>query len=734
MIQARRTNRKTNTSNTSKEQLIGHGLREIVLIFFCFMALYLFVSLVTYYPGDPGWSHSGPVEEVRNKGGVAGALFADLFFLWFGYFAYLFPIMVGYVGWLIYQGKHHDILAHPRSLFIPGIGFILTLVAGCGLAIVHFSTESVLLPSHAGGLLGTWVGHWLVGKVNPLGATLIFMAMFFTGITLLTGLSWLWLMDTLGYHTLQWLPVVKKYASRHLFPWLLRHLKHGLQFAKGLLKLLFTKLRQWGAAIYARWQARRAAWRREREQYDDYDYDYEENEENEKEDFFRKDQNKDQNFVAIADPEPQLLKQKVTVSPPPLPLEPQVAEVVVNPTTSLSTLLPELSLFNPVPHPPVLPSVEDLAQWLTDGLLALQVEAEVNAVHPGPVLTGFEVQTITPINANHLEELSQALAKVLEIDKVWTVEIHAGLLSIEIPNRERQAIYLSDLLASQEYQHNSSPLPIALGRDLNGQPVIIDLTRIPHILMAGSVAEEKTIAINTLLLSLLFKATPTTLRLLLVDDTTHQLSVYANLPHLLIPVVNTMEEIPRALKWCTEEMERRYRVMANLEMRNLESYNQALLLSGQAAGEDSDKKAKQLPYIVVIINEIADILKNAMETTVEEYLTRLTQKARAAGIHLILATQYPSVNVITGLIKANISTRMAFQVTNKTESRTILGQMGAENLLGQGDMLYMTAGTGVPVRVHGSLVTDREVQRIVTDLKARATPDYVLLKMDEHEI
>ncbi len=743
MAQARRSNRKV---NAPKQQLIGHGLREIVLIFFCFIGLYLFVSLLTYYPGDPGWSHSGQVDEVRNNGGVAGAVFADIFFLLFGYFAYLFPVMVGYIGWLIYQGKHHDILADPKALIIPGVGFILTLVAGCGLAIVHFYAESGLLPSHAGGLLGTWVGHWLVGIVDPLGATLILMAMFFTGITLLTGLSWLKLMDTLGYHTLQWLPVVKKYASRHFFPWLMRHARKFLLILAELFKNGFQKLRLWTRATYTRWQDRRNAWRRERERYEE-DY-YDENEEEEDE-FFRKDERglrREETSeplkstattiqVATIDELSPVVEQATATSSP----APSAPLSLTSAAVSSQSLLPELSLFNPTPHPLTQPSIDELSQWLAQGFQSLQVKVEIQAVHPGPVLTGFEVSTITPINASHLEELNEALSKVLEVPQVWTVETYPGVLSIEVPTLERQTIYLSELLNSPDYQQNLSPLPIALGRDLDGQPIIVDLTHIPHILMAGSVADEKAMAIHTLVLSLLFKATPSQLRLLLVDNLNHDLAIYANLPYLLMPLLTSPDEVPRAFKWCLEEMERRYRVMAKMGMRNVDDYNKALAKQESQEEGEAPKEmmnAQLLAYIVVIVPEIAEIIKPTGETKLlEDSLTHLTQKARAAGIHLILATQYPSVNVVTGLLKANISTRMAFQVTTKTESRTILGQMGAENLLGQGDMLYLTAGTGVPVRVHGSFVTDREVQRIVADLKARATPDYVLLKSEEgHEL
>jgi S-DNA-T family DNA segregation ATPase FtsK/SpoIIIE len=707
MTQARRSSRRVQSSK--KKQPLKHGLRDLVLIFFCFAGLYLFISLLTYYPdSDPSWLRSGSVEEVKNKGGIVGALFADLFFFLFGYFAYLFPVMVGYMGWLIYQGRHHEIFAEPKSLVIPGIGFILTLSAGCGLALVHFRTESILLPTHAGGILGLWIGNGLVAIVDQLGATLILLAVFFTGVTLLTGLSWLKLMDTLGDHTLHsWLPVVKKYMSKQFWPWFLEHAKQWLQIVNHWLKIVFQKLHQWILAVYTRWQLRRAQWRKEREEY--YVEAYLDEEEDD--DYFIKDDHEtappQSQASSKAMPEPKKMLSQVSIMQPELPL------------------LPALSLLDPVPNrSTTAPNVKILSQQMTEAFAALQVEAEVNAVQPGPVLTRFEVSTITPINTNHLDELSEALAKVLNAPKVRVLENQPGVLGIEMPNSKRQTIYLSELLKTPEFQDNLSSLMVALGIDVHSQQVIIDLTRIPHILMAGCWNEEKTQAINTLIVSLLYKSTPEAVRFLLIDSTTQELSVYAELPHLLMPVISSMAQTPPALQWCVQEMNRRYRLMAAKGARNIEDYNHAQQLQQNQQVENAESNTS-LFYIVVIINELAEIMETGMETQVEPSLTRLTQKARAAGIHIILATQHPTVNVITGLIKANIPTRLAFQVTKTSESRTILGQTGAETLLGQGDMLYMTAGTGMPVRVHGSFVSDFEVQKVVADLKARATPDYI---------
>jgi S-DNA-T family DNA segregation ATPase FtsK/SpoIIIE len=727
--QARRNpNRRMRSS--AKQLPIKHGLRELVLIGFCFVALYLFASLVTYYGGDPGWLRSGPVEEIRNKGGIVGAVFADLFFYMFGYFAYLFPIMVGYIGWLIYRGRHREILAEPKSLIVPGIGFVLTLSAGCGLAIVHFMAESALLPTHAGGMLGMWIGDGLVSIVDRLGATLILLTIFFTGITLLTGLSWLKLMDTLGYHTLERWPFVKKYMSTQFLPWLIEYLKQGVQMTKSLFKISGSKVFQWTKTGYTRWQTRRAEWRKEREQYD-YDDDYDDEYDDEDDDEFVKPVSSSDKAVLPQDDQQdvrQTVSPAISKTPQALILSenletPEPMPPESNPVPATQALLPALNLLEPAPQFTSSPNLKMLSQRFKEAFASLQVEVEVNAVHPGPVLTKYEIHPITPINTNHLTELSEALAKVLIVQKVRTLENKPGLLDIEVPNLKRQAIYLSALLNTPEYENHPSSLPVALGQDIGGQPIVVDLTRIPHILIAGIDEHEKTTAINTLILSLLYKATPETVRFLLIDS--NAFSVYSDLPHLLVPIVTNMAHTTPTLEWCVQEMERRYRIMASINTRNIEDYNQALQLQEQDWSEEEAQNNAPLYYIIVIINELADILTNAVEQEAEKHITKLTQKARAAGIHIILGTQHPTVNVITGLIKANIPTRMAFQVNNKSESRTILGQMGAEMLLGQGDMLYMTAGTGMPVRIHGSSVSDIEVEKVVSDLKNRASPDYV---------
>ncbi len=712
MTQAHRTNRRIPTDK--KRKTIKNRLREMILISFCFVGLYLFVSLLTYYGSDPGISHSSPVEEIRNKGGIVGALFADLFFHLFGYFAYLFPLMVGYVGWIIYQGHHHTILAQPKTLIVPGIGFILTLSAGCGLGIVHFYAESILLPTHAGGILGGWIGNGLVSIVSRLGATLILIAIFFAGVTLLTGLSWLKVMDTLGSNTLNhWLPVTRKFMRSQFLPWFLASSNKGFHATHIGLKSFSKNSKIWSKNAYTNWQERRAEWKREREEYDDeyYDDEYYDDEND-----YYSEPNKRKSVDAITEPPTNFTKQvRGEINEPEVLAKQQNIIVPAKqlPSLDLLTVAPKIAIS----------SVEEQKQQVMDIFVEWDIEIEINAMKPGPVLNYFEINIIDPIdNTNDFTELSQYLATSIRVQYVKIIEINPEKIHLEIPNSQRQIIYLSELLNTPEYQENTSALTIALGQNVGGQAVIVNLIHIPHILIAGSNSMEKKLGIDTLILSLLYKSSPDKVRLLLIDDTVQQpLTNYNDLPHLLLPVIDEAEIAYQALQWCMQEMENRYRLMAKKGAHNIEDYNQSILIQ---EGIENKKQATAMYYIIIIINEIAELTKISK---IEQTIIRLTQRARSAGIHLILGTEHTTVNVITGLLKSNIPTRMAFAVANQSESRTILGQTGAENLLGKGDMLYMTAGTGMPTRVHNSFVTEEDIKLVVTDLASRDKPEYINL-------
>ncbi len=642
--QACRRNKRKNTSR--KNRLIVHELREIFFISFCFIGLYLLVSLVTYAPAsDPGIWRSPKGVEIQNLGGIAGALFADIFFNFFGYVSYLFPLMVTYIGWLIYQGEYYEILRKPKRLIIPTIGLIFTLSSGCGLAIVHFMAESALLPTHAGGILGIWVGKNLEAIVDSFGATVILLALFFTGVTLLTGFSWFRLMDRLGYHTLVRLPVLRRYLNQKFFPWIMKSAISLLDLVQNLSK-----------AAYMRWQ----------------NTDDEEN--------FQSPINKDRYASKI-------WQDHAPINPNP-------------------SLLPTFNLLEPRSKEVTSPNINGLTERMTEAFGALQVQVEVNGVYPGPVLTSFEVQTITPINSNYLDELGDALKKELKVENIQITENELGVLDIKMQNWERETIYLSELLHSPDYQNNHSPLAVALGKNISGKPVIADLRYAPHLLIVSADDSEKTMTMNALILSLLYKSSPETLRILLIDDT----NIYADLPHLLSPVITDLMQIPQALNWCVEEMKRRYHLMASRGVRNIENWHQ-------------DTSNADMPYIILIIKNLEPLNIIGIEEQVGRSITNLVQKARAAGIHLILAISSSGINTLTALIKAHIPTRIAFKVATQLESRRILATNGAEILLGNGDMLYMTAG--ILSRVHGSFVSDQEVQNVVADLKARATPNYI---------
>lgn len=750
MNQARRTQRFSSNNNNNRK--IGHGLREILLIGFCFMSLYLLVSLFTYYPGDPGIFYNGEVGKVHNKGGIAGAFFADIFYYLFGYFAYLFPIIVGYLGWIVYQGKHHAILAEPRHLVVPGIGFLITISAGCGFAIVHFSAGGMLLPSHAGGILGMLVGKNLQNVFDQLGATLLLLGLFFTGITLLTGLSWLKLMDKLGFYTLKWTPVVQEFMLRNFWPWVLKASKVSVEKTQEYSKVAYDKAKTGSNSAWHAWQDRRAKWREEREQYeeeyyideygDEYYYeddDVEPESKSAKKSTEQTSTPEDDKAVETSEPQTRAEPKQPVTKTVERKADKKIDEESIKPAEPESIIpvlddkvfqLPTLPLLKPMPEQ-VQDSVMDLNHWLTMGFANIKVEIKIKEVHPGPVLTGFEVETVTPVNKMHLDEMATALGNALESPHVQIVETMPGTLGVEIANIKRQPIGLRELLESPNYT-KSSALNVVLGRNITGEAVTLDLARIPHILVAGSDSHEKNTGLHTILMSLLYKASPELLRLVIADNEQQDFQPYAELPHLLTPLVKDVEQVPQILKWCVQEMERRYRIMGECGVRNIESYNKAVI-----EGDDipfienfEQDEPDTLPYIVICLSEINALMKTSAGLAAEESITLLTQKSRAAGIHVILATNEPTVSVITGLIKANIPTRLAYQVTNKSESRTILGQMGAENLLGQGDMLYMTAGTGMPVRVHGCDIADEELDKVTAYLKAQKEPDYADLELD----
>jgi S-DNA-T family DNA segregation ATPase FtsK/SpoIIIE len=362
------------------------------------------------------------------------------------------------------------------------------------------------------------------------------------------------------------------------------------------------------------------------------------------------------------------------------------------------------------------------------------IEVQVVAIHPGPVITRFEIDPAPGVKSSQITNLASDLARSLSVVSLRVVENIPGksYMGIEIPNESRETVRLSEILSSEAYETSTSPLGLALGKDISGNPVVTDLSKMPHMLIAGTTGSGKSVCINALILSLVYKATPDQVRLIMVDPKMLELATYEGIPHLLAPVVTDMKQAANALRWCIFEMERRYRLMAALGVRNIGGYNRKVkdaeakgkpLMNPFALEGDEPEPLTQLPFIVILVDELADMMM-VVGKKVEEIIARLAQKARAAGLHLILATQRPSVDVITGLIKANIPARIAFQMSAKVDSRTVLDQMGAEQLLGQGDMLFLQPGMGIPQRIHGAFVSDEEVHRVVASLKKIGEPIY----------
>jgi S-DNA-T family DNA segregation ATPase FtsK/SpoIIIE len=656
-------------------------LREGALLILGAIAIFLLVSLATYHPADPGWSNSGAYAQIHNAGGLVGAWLADVLLYLLGYLAYLFPVMVGFSGWLVYRGHTPGGGIDLHVLAVRWSGFLLTVGAGCGLATLDSGPGNTGLPAGSGGVLGNVIGHSLVDVVSPVGASLFLLALFLTGVTLFTGLSWLVAMDFIGKHTL----------------------------------MLADRLYALASEVPEQIAARRAR--------------------NQREEVIKVSQEK------MAKRKPVRIEPVMAKPPPSERIERERQVPLFDPPANSE--LPPLSLLDkprPTEEGYSNAALEAMSRLVELKLLDFNIEVEVVAVNPGPVITRFELDLGPGVKVSQVTNLSKDIARALSAISVRVVEVIPGksVIGLEIPNEHRSIISLGEILNTHEYDSSTSPLTLALGKDISGLPVVADLARMPHLLVAGTTGSGKSVGINAMILSLLYKTLPKDVRLIMIDPKMLELSVYEGIPHLLTPVVTDMNEAANALRWCVGEMERRYRLMAALGVRNINNFNRKVneaedagnpikdpLFDPEQALEGTEHPLLQsLPYIVIVIDELADMMM-VVGKKVEELIARLAQKARAAGVHLILATQRPSVDVITGLIKANIPTRIAFQVSSKIDSRTILDQMGAEQLLGHGDMLYMAPGTSVAVRVHGAFVSDQEVHRVAGFLKGKATPEYM---------
>ncbi len=668
--------RRSSPSITLNRDVSGsflHRLQEGMLIISGAIALFFILSLATHHDGDPSWTFTGSHTDIVNAGGVVGAWLSDLLLYLFGLLAYLFPVIIAYVGGLMYRERDQEILDyfHVATRFA---GLLMIFTFGCGL--VWFRLRNGV---EAGGILGDVVGRNLVSTFGNSGAVVLMFALFLTGITLLTGLSWLWLMDTTGFYSLNFYEWVKN---------------------KSLLLYDFTEGRK----------AKKV----------------------------REVALKEDKIKAISRPE-RKIEPKISSFEVGERVEVEKQASLFRPAADV--VLPPLDLLDEPPERVggySKATLEAMSRQVELKLKDFGVEVHVVGVLPGPVITRFEMEPAAGTKASKITALTKDLARSLSVTSVRVVEVIPGksVIGLEIPNEKRELIALSEILNSKQYDASTSTLTLCLGKDISGHPVVADLMKMPHLLVAGTTGSGKSVALNAMILSLLYKATARDVRLIMIDPKMLELSVYEGIPHLLAPVVTDMKEAANALRWSVAEMERRYKLMSHLGVRNLAGYNKKIedaikkklpfpdpFADKLAAGEEV-VLLETMPNIVVIVDELADMMMTTGKK-VEELIARLAQKARAAGIHLILATQRPSVDVITGLIKANIPTRVAFQVSSRVDSRTILDQMGAENLLGHGDMLYLAPGTGLPNRVHGAFVSDEEVHEVVDYLKKHGEPEYI---------
>lgn len=695
---------------------------EGVLILLVALGLFSFISLVTYHAADPGWTHHVAHVPIQNAGGRVGAWLADFFLAVVGYVAYLFPFLVLYGAWVIF--RYEPVETEPGRLRWPfavirSIGFILSLCALTGLISLFFDASNVSETHAAGGILGLMVSHVLLHWFNAAGAAVVLIPVFLVSVTLFTGASWLVISERLGAIVLYGLVLLVRRIKMHGLPRLrlpnVRLPQFSLQ--RLLQKLPFIKKK---AAVL------------EYPQYETHEQPATPAELDAVEPMVHSSEESRSDLDV-------LLEHKVPAaasSSPPISSVPAPKRSL---RQSRSRILPKLSLLDS-PSSDKKANVskdvlESCSRDVEEKLSDFGVAVQVVAVHPGPVVTRFELELAAGTKVSKITGLAKDLARSLSVVSVRVVEVIPGksVIGLELPNAHREIVTLKEVLGTQAYKQSRSALTLALGKDIAGSPVVVDLAKMPHLLVAGTTGSGKSVALNTMLLSLLYKSSPQDLRLILIDPKMLELAVYDGIPHLLAPVVTDMKDAASALRWCVVEMERRYRLMASLGVRNIAGFNQkvreaqeqgAPLMDPLAPPTGEPSVLQVLPKIVVLADEFADMMV-VVGKKVETLIARLAQKARAAGIHLIFATQRPSVDVITGLIKANIPTRIAFQVSSKIDSRTIIDQQGAEQLLGHGDMLYLPPGSGVPVRVHGCFASDDEVHRVVNDLKQRAAPEYL---------
>tara|TARA_R110002110_G_scaffold33533_1_gene114702 strand:+ start:19333 stop:21759 length:2427 start_codon:yes stop_codon:yes gene_type:complete len=719
----------TNSTQLTWRDHVNLRLREAGFILLSSIAIYILISLVTYHSNDPGWSYFGMKGEVLNKAGKTGALFSDILFSLFGYVAYGFPVAIFFIASFVYKGGDQNKTGNPAMWVMRIIGLLMALFSCCGLMSMHVKAVWQSLPMSPGGVLGAILGQGMVGHLNITGASVLLGALFLTGITLFTGLSWLQMADIIGKWTMMGAVKFKSQVEQ----WYEKAITY-IKSTRLPSKTQQPEAKPTQAPIL---QTDKSA---EQKKHSMLDILKPLNESDEGWVSDDADLPKFTNTKKPARKATDIFKRKRKEAAKKITPkkqnknQPKSAEGDEYAFPSLSLLEEQGEA-----HDTGFSSsqLEQLSSLVETRLKEFGVVVKVVNVLPGPVITRFELDLAAGIKASKISGLAKDLARSMSIVSVRVVEIIPGksLVGLEIPNIERETVRLKEILADESYQASESPLTMGLGKDISGRPVLADLARMPHLLVAGTTGSGKSVGLNAMLLSILYKATPAEVRLLLIDPKMLELAVYDNIPHLLTPVITDVKDSANALRWCVAEMEQRYQLMAQLGVRNIAGYNAKVkkaiadkkpILDPLWNPRKSEKPEplEPFPYIVVLIDEFADMMM-VVGKKVEELIARLAQKARAAGIHLILATQRPSVDVITGLIKANIPTRIGFQVSSRIDSRTILDQAGAEQLLGHGDMLFLPPGTGISQRIHGAFVSDEEVNKITDELRRTAKPDYI---------
>ena len=671
-----KNNKNLVATKKAPRDLASRVIREASWFTLLFIGLYITLALISYSASDPSFSYSiDTSKNINNFAGISGAYFSDFFLNIFGLSAWWLVFLSIYSIFLIYPRIENENYEIKHLLIIHYLGFLLLLLSSSTFESGYVVDFSARLPSEQGGILGNSMYGFLEQAMGYIGTLVFLLISFAIGFSLFTGWSWITISEGLG------------------------------NFICNVCNSIINK--------YIDWQDRKEGKRLEKERT---------------------------SFIEV---ERKKLEDRAPVKILDLNIPVKESDRVkkekqTNLFGDSDSILPPLHLLDEPEKELTVQSpetIEFISRLIEKKLLDFGIEAKVISAQPGPVITRYEFEPAAGVKGSQVINLAKDLARALSVVSVRVVETIPGktCMGLEIPNPDRQIVYLSEIVSSKTFVDTSALLSVALGKNISGKPVIADVSKMPHILIAGTTGSGKSVAINALVLSLLYKATPDKVKMILIDPKMLELSVYEGIPHLLSPVVTDMRQAGNALNWCVAEMEKRYKLMSEFGVRNLSGFNQKIKDS-QEKGEpltnpfsldtENPEVLEELPLIVIVIDELADLMMT-MGKKIEELIARLAQKARASGIHLVLATQRPSVDVITGLIKANIPTRIAFQVSSKIDSRTILDQMGAETLLGKGDMLYMPPGTSYPDRIHGAFVSDQEVHKVVNFLKAKSEPNYI---------